>query len=88
MYRIDTATELLEGQKKAVLAELTTWPQEATPARVPRQGYLPKGFPCRDILERGPEVIIPIPQLPPDAPDPALNSDFPASVKENLPILI
>ena len=64
MYRIDTATELLEGQKKAVLAELTTWPQEATPARVPRQGYLPKGFPCRDILERGQKSLFLFPNFP------------------------
>lgn len=82
----NTATELLESQKKAALAGPTTWSQEATPAHVPRQGYFPKAF-LAGIPSRGAKSHYSFPQLYPDIPDPALKSDLPARVKENLPTL-
>ena len=86
MYGTDTATELLESQKKAVLAGPNRVVTESNPSpcsqtRLSSQ----KAFPLRDILKRGPEGITPISNSP--QRNPALKSDSPAGARENPPIL-
>lgn len=75
MYGVDTTTELPEAQKKAVLARPSPSPCSQT-----RPSH--SGYPEDRARNHYSHVY-----LSTDVPDPALKSDFPARVKENLSIV-